>query len=754
MNGNILIVLLLTILFGAGTTTYVVTERKAHHDEILFLSDHVKTYANYVSTAARNNRSLVGSLTREQANVPAFLELDPSIGNYVDRGVAYVFFTPSSLADGNEIARKCGDSILCGVADGSRRIVQPGSGDASQTAPAAVPVGAFVMKLESGDPNCVVPDRESTVESTTETDTQNCPAGQVGQLSLSRTRERNALASCPDPNGPLQWSYTGWSVSDWNVDSGSCTTCPSPSTETNTQWVGVEEGCPAGQFGALFYEAEETQTRTTAFSCPAGTTTMPSPTTTGWSAWAKTGTRRNEAGNCTTCPPPGVDTQREWVKVTGSCPIGQTGTISYEKEMIATRPVSFTCSGGSAMPEATYGPSGPWAESGAMRNNESTCAPCNGPPAMEYEYRWVASSQTCSAGQYGQRTWERQQVRSRSLGYNTCPAAAAAQVKSSAGAKAMASATSSEGRPTGGNGQPRPVEDWGDWTDTGATRNQAGACTACQATQTSQNFQWVNASQSCPAGQTGSWTWQAQQVQSRTTSQNCPAGTLTAPPVNDTGWSGWSNTGARQSESNTCTSAPQHCTAGNTMRGVAWRTMWTNNGFSSSSDTTPWSGGMSASQISAFQYALDHQTYTSYNNYDPQYGGQINQNQSYGYSTGYGDPNACQTASDIGRVMISQSFNMDCVMGQGSHACDYYFEQAYEAFSSCEAICSPTGQPYYDPNAIRTLHDATCTAASPKGSAARDSAIGAFCAGNPARYGDVNWCHVNNYRSYVHVTCS
>lgn len=93
MNGNILIVLLLTILFGAGTTTYVVTERKAHHDEILFLSDHVKTYANYVSTAARNNRSLVGSLTREQANVPAFLELDPSIGNYVDRGVAYVFFT-------------------------------------------------------------------------------------------------------------------------------------------------------------------------------------------------------------------------------------------------------------------------------------------------------------------------------------------------------------------------------------------------------------------------------------------------------------------------------------------------------------------------------------------------------------------------------------------------------------------------------------------------------------------------------------
>jgi len=737
MNGNILIVLLLTILFGAGTTTYMVAERKAHHDEILFLSDHVKTYANYVSTAARNNRSLVGSLTREQANVPAFLELDPSIGNYVDRGVAYVFFTPKSLADGNEIARKCGDSILCGVADGSRRIVQPGSGDASQTAPAAVPVGAFVMKLESGDPNCVVPDRESTVESATETDTQNCPAGQAGQLSLSRTRERNALASCPDPSGPLQWSYTGWSVSDWNVDSGSCTTCPSPSTETNTQWVGVEEGCPVGQFGALFYEAEQTQTRTTSYSCPAGTTTMPSPTITGWSAWANTGTRRNEAGNCTTCPPAGVDTQREWVKVTGSCPIGHTGNVSYEKEMVATRPVSFTCSGGTAMPEATYGASGPWTESGAMRNNESTCAPCNGPPAMEYEYRWVASSQACSAGQYGQRTWERQQVRARSLGYNTCPAAAGAQVKVTA--KAV----------TGGNGQPKPVEDWSDWADTGATRNQAGSCTACQATQTFQNFQWVPVSQSCPAGQTGSWTWQKQQVQSRTTSQNCPAGTVTAPPISDTGWSGWSDTGARQGENNTCTSAPQYCAAGQTLRGVNWSNKWSSNEFNGYNAQSVWGPLMSAQARANVMYGFEHMAYTSYYNFDPTYGSQVNQNESWGYSMGYNNPSTCQSTADIDRVHITQDFNYECVSGQGMHACDYNNTTMAENINVCEAICTTTGEPWADPATFRSVIDNSCTAAT-----SQTAAIGAFCAGNPARVGDVTWCARSNVRNFQKVTCS
>ncbi|CAN7533637.1 type IV pilus biogenesis protein PilM [Pseudoxanthomonas sp. LjRoot168] len=730
MNGNLLIVILMVALAGGSTAAYVATERKAHNDEVVFLSDHVKTYANYVSTAARNDPSLTGTLTRAQANVPAFLQLEPTVTNYVTGGVAYVYFTPKSLADGNEIARKCGDSIVCGVKNASNRIVQPGTGDDALPAPAAAPVGSFVMRLDAGDPNCVVPDRESTIETSPETTTGNCPAGQAGSQTLTRTRERTAVASCPTPNGALQWSYSGWSAPAWTVASSTCVNCPAGSTETGTQWVGASATCAAGQYGGLSWEKQQSRTRSVSYNCPAGTATVPPPTYGAWSGWTDNGSTRNNTGSCTSCPSPTNEAQTQWVGASGAgCPAGTYGTTSWEKQQTRNRTVSYSCPAGTAtLPAPTYGAFSGWADTGATRNlSTAACTTCPA-PTTQYEYQWVGTQQSCSAGQYGLRTWERQQVRSRSVSYS-CPA--------------------------GGTSPPAPIYGaWTGWSDTGTTRNQAGSCTACQATSTQQNYQWVGASQSCPSGQTGSWTWQKQQVQSRTTSQNCPAGTQTAPAISDTGWSGWSDTGAKQGESNTCQAVVQHCSAGNTMRGVAWRTMWTNNGFSSSSDTTPWSGGMSASQISAFQYALDHQVYTSYSNYDPQYGGQVNQNQSYGYTTGYGDPNSCQTASDIGRVMINSSFNMDCVMGQGSHACDYYFENAYEAFASCEAICSPTGQPYYDPNAIRTNYDATCANANPKGNVARDAAIGSFCSGNPARYGDVNWCQANNYRSYVHVTCS
>lgn len=664
MNGNALLIVLALALAGAGTTAYVSTERKAHNDEIVFLSDHVKTYANYVSTAARNNPGLTGTLTREQANVPAFLQLEPTVSNYVTGGVAFVYFTPDNLADGNEIARKCGDSIVCGVKNDSNRIVQPGTGDDSLPAPAAAPVGSFVMRLDAGDPNCVVPDRESTIETLPESTTGNCPAGQAGSQTLTRTRERTAVASCPTPNGALQWSYSGWSSPSWTVASSTCVNCPASSTQTGTQWVAASATCPAGQYGGLNWEKQQTQTRSVSYNCPAGTATVPPPTYGAWSGWTDSGSTRNSTGSCTSCPAPTSQAQTQWVGASGAgCPAGTYGTTSWEKQQTRSRSVSYSCPAGTAaLPAPTYGAYGAWGDTGATRNlSTAACTSC--PAATtQYEYQWVATQQSCSAGQYGQRTWERQQVRSRSVSYS-CAA--------------------------GSTTLPAPIYGaWSAWSNTGTTRNQAGSCAACPAPNTTQNFRWVNASQACPAGQTGSWTWQNQQVQSRTVSYSCPAGTTSLPAPTDTGWSAWSNTGAKQAESNTCTSAPQYCPAGKTFNGVAWKKRYeSQEAHDAEYQEAVWGPLMSEKAKSNTRAAFLGGGYTVYFNWDPSRGAPIDQRNSYEWQWENKTTN-CASAADIDTVWWYRKFEYECVGDMGTHACDYTWERFNDQVHVCEAVCT------------------------------------------------------------------
>ena len=104
-------------------------------------------------------------------------------------------------------------------------------------------------------------------------------------------------------------------------------------------------------------------------------------------------------------------------------------------------------------------------------------------------------------------------------------------------------------------------EAWSAWTDTGATRNQVNTCTNCPAPSTQTQTQWVGASAACPAGQVGSYTWEAEQSQTRTLSYNCPAGTSTLPPATVGGWSAWANTGATRNAVNTCAPPAVTCTA-------------------------------------------------------------------------------------------------------------------------------------------------------------------------------------------------
>ena len=89
---------------------------------------------------------------------------------------------------------------------------------------------------------------------------------------------------------------------------------------------------------------------------------------------------------------------------------------------------------------------------------------------------------------------------------------------------------------------------WGAWTTI------ANSCAAMCSTQlpsyaVQHNYQWVTINIGCPAGYSGTNSYQALQVQSN--SPYCPNPSATSSPVY-AGWSGWSNTGTTQNAIKNC----------------------------------------------------------------------------------------------------------------------------------------------------------------------------------------------------------
>lgn len=199
-----------------------------------------------------------------------------------------------------------------------------------------------------------------------------------------------------------------------------------------------------------------------------------------------------------TCIP---ENQRRWVDRSESCSAGFSGSITYQMEQSR----DFVC----PTPYSVGSWSG-WADTGSTRFYSNTCAANCVPDAPEE--RWTPQSQACPSGQLGNITWESQERRTSS-----CPGIT--------------------GSPT-----------WGSWQATGATRNTVNNCTA-SCSPLAPEIRWVSAGQSCPSGQTGSHTWEAEQ---RRTS-SCPS------PSSSPQWSDWSNTGATRNVVNTCTVPPPVC---------------------------------------------------------------------------------------------------------------------------------------------------------------------------------------------------
>ena len=96
-------------------------------------------------------------------------------------------------------------------------------------------------------------------------------------------------------------------------------------------------------------------------------------------------------------------------------------------------------------------------------------------------------------------------------------------------------------------------------------------CQACPWSTREERDQWLPTSQACPSGQTGTHTWERQQVRSRDVFTHCPFGTTALPGPTYGGWSNWVDTGARRNEVNTCKPTAARCSDGS-LQVVAWHT--------------------------------------------------------------------------------------------------------------------------------------------------------------------------------------
>ena len=255
--------------------------------------------------------------------------------------------------------------------------------------------------------------------------------------------------------------------------------------------------CSAGQYGGL------NQQRTRSFDCAAGTWNA-------WSGWSTT------SGSCSACPGASSETGQRWDPRNIGCSAGTYGTYTWDMRQSRTRSVSYSCPAGTAsLPSPTYGAWSGWFDDNVTQNTVFTCVGCPGP-----QERWIPyTANSCPAGFYGITNWQYREVRSAS-----CPAGSTA--------------------PT-----------WSAWAWDGVGGSYVrGTCTACPASTTQSQTQWVASSAACPVGQTGSNTWEREQVSTRTVSYNCPAGTGTLPSPTTGPWGAWSDTGATRNAVNTCVS--------------------------------------------------------------------------------------------------------------------------------------------------------------------------------------------------------
>lgn len=196
--------------------------------------------------------------------------------------------------------------------------------------------------------------------------TTPCPAGQIGTI----TEKRESI--CPPSGvGSPVWG-------DWAVVSNTCAAQCIPHADEV-----LLEACPAG------YSGEIKKKRSSACPNPTG-----SPV---WGDWVVVS--NTCAPNCVV---PSPNYESRWLSANKSCPPGESGYISYEKEQ------KRYASCASPTSQVTW--SG-WTDTGVIRNeNTSNCVP-NCVPDSPLE-RWVdKEDMLCPQGTVGKRKYQLKEVR-------------------------------------------------------------------------------------------------------------------------------------------------------------------------------------------------------------------------------------------------------------------------------------------------------------------------------------------------------
>lgn len=182
-------------------------------------------------------------------------------------------------------------------------------------------------------------------------------------------------------------------------------------------WIDYETrtpNCAANQFGVRHQRREQE----VSYSCPEAWDN-PVETRSPWSAWSDT------TNTCASCAPT-TGTRVVWQDRSGSCPSGQSGSITWEEQRNQSRTGTYNCPAGTTtLPSPNWGSwvNGSW--TGNTRNRVSTCAPnCVVPdPATQTDVdtRTATREQSCPSGQEGVIEQQRPERRTRTR-TASCPA--------------------------------------------------------------------------------------------------------------------------------------------------------------------------------------------------------------------------------------------------------------------------------------------------------------------------------------------
>lgn len=312
-----------------------------------------------------------------------------------------------------------------------------------------------------------------------------CAPGQTGSIRQSRS------STCATPTSTPTWSA-------WETFSNTCrgsATC-SPQRESGPV------PCAAGYYGPWMGDRERFR------ACTNATTQG------GWLTWNILVPNTS----CQACPANTSETGIAWQPASTSCPPGQSGSITWEREVVRTRTLSYACpEGTTTLPAQTIGSWSGYSYTGAERNYVNSCVNNCVAPASTTVTR---TSTPCPSGQTGVIT------ESQTTSWS-CPTTTGSPVSSTSA-----------------------------WTVVSNTC--AATCTAPAPTTTGISRPLSNQGQDigCPTGHTGNH-WQTRTVTesgTRTTSWACPGPTSS---TTDT-WSGSYTYGAWTTTSNTCASAKNY----------------------------------------------------------------------------------------------------------------------------------------------------------------------------------------------------